>query len=92
MGCEGWEYAGRRLRSGRCNGAACSRVVLQGERELQRLLLAALHGAEYMCAPQRYGAFQERPRVAQRGTRTLPWLDDFAFFMPWIILPGMDPI
>merc|ERR1719399_227867 len=33
----------RRLRSGRCNGAACSRVVLQGERELQRLLLAALH-------------------------------------------------
>merc|ERR1719217_815212 len=33
----------RRLRSGRCDGAACSRVVLQGERELQRLLLAALH-------------------------------------------------
>merc|ERR1712159_627130 len=32
-----------RLRSGRSDGAACSRVVLQGERELQRLLLAALH-------------------------------------------------
>merc|ERR1711939_306524 len=33
----------RRLRSGRCDGATCSRVVLQGEREHQRLLLAALH-------------------------------------------------
>merc|ERR1719240_1059499 len=32
-----------RLRSGRSDGAACSRVVLQGKRELQRLLLAALH-------------------------------------------------
>merc|ERR1719174_3130281 len=33
----------RRLRSGRSDGAACSRVVLQGESQLQRLLLAALH-------------------------------------------------
>merc|ERR1719335_1313899 len=32
-----------RLRSGRSDGAACSRVVLQGEGQLQGLLLAALH-------------------------------------------------
>merc|ERR1719443_1731110 len=32
-----------RLRSGRCDGAACRRVVLQGESQLQGLLLAALH-------------------------------------------------
>merc|ERR1711937_338680 len=32
-----------RLRSGRSDSAAGSRVVLQGERQLQRLLLAALH-------------------------------------------------
>merc|ERR1712100_884632 len=32
-----------RLRSGRGDSAAGGRVVLQGERQLQRLLLAALH-------------------------------------------------
>jgi len=48
---------------------------------VMRAPVAYLRSPDAATAPQRYGAFQERPRVARRGTRTLPWLDDLLFMV-----------